>query len=262
MLITVTELIGKSLEFYRKNALLFLKYMLLLFIPAGITAVISSIVGPFINSLMTYGFGLPILLYLLVIIICFIFSLWINISFIKAIAKCLKGEKILPIKEEFQLNLNLLWPVILTSVLTSVFILLGFILVVIPGIIISVWLAFSITVLVLENKKPMEAIKTSKELCRRRWWAVLWRLFAPALVFNLALLAVQWLVNTPYNLILNESLSTHPSTLLFVSIIFTILNTIVALLFAPLSIIFQTVLYFNLKETPLPEPLPMELSNK
>lgn len=258
MLIDAFALVLQTIEVYKKNAVLFLKYMLLLLIPSGLLTIMSTILGPFVNNILAYGINLLIVLDLIVTLLLSVVSLWISIAFIKTIAKCLKNESPAPIKQELISALGMLWPAILVSLLVGIISLGGFILFVVPGLIFSIWFAFAFNVLVLENQKPMESLKTSRDLTLKRWWPVLWRLFVPTFIFGIALVIAQWIVNTPYQFIIKENLANYPSTLLFAAIVFAILNTIVALLFAPLSTIFPIILYYNLKATPNPEPLPME----
>jgi len=53
--------------------------------------------------------------------------------------------------------------------------MIGFALLIIPGIIFSVWFAFSYYVLLFEGKTGIDAMKASKAYVKGRWWAVFGR---------------------------------------------------------------------------------------
>lgn len=74
------------------------------------------------------------------------------------------------------------WKYILLSILMVLAIIIGFILFIVPGVIVSVWLAFATWVLVLENKGIIESMKTSREYVRGKWGGVFIRLAVLGLV--------------------------------------------------------------------------------
>jgi len=65
----------------------------------------------------------------------------------------------------------------------------GFLLLIIPGIIFSVWFAFSPYVFVAENLRGIAALKRSRELVRGRWWPV----FGRILVITGIAVIVSWI---------------------------------------------------------------------
>jgi len=67
------------------------------------------------------------------------------------------------------------WPLVWMSILAAFTIIGGFVMVIIPGIILGVALAFRGFTLVLENRRGMDALAQSREYVRGYWWAVLGR---------------------------------------------------------------------------------------
>lgn len=75
-------------------------------------------------------------------------------------------------KEAWKKLLSFTW----ISLLTSLIIFAGFLLLIVPGIIFSIWFAFVAYVLVCENIKGKAALSRSKELVKGCWWPILGRL--------------------------------------------------------------------------------------
>ena len=75
-------------------------------------------------------------------------------------------------------------PVFLTSLLVWIFVILGLILLVVPGVFLAVMLTVSTAACILEDRPPMEALKRSRELTRGNRWRLL------GLVLILALFAI------------------------------------------------------------------------
>jgi hypothetical protein len=79
-------------------------------------------------------------------------------------------------------------PVIVASLIAGLLTLLGFIALVIPGIIVGVWFTFVTQVVMFENKRGMAALEQSRAHVRGRWWAVFGRYLLLALVVIAAMI--------------------------------------------------------------------------
>ncbi len=84
--------------------------------------------------------------------------------------------------EYLKMTTPMFWPLILVGIITTIAIVLGFILLIIPGIIFSVWYMYASYEVIFSKKKGMEALRSSKGLVHGRFWPVLWRLFVIYLV--------------------------------------------------------------------------------
>lgn len=80
------------------------------------------------------------------------------------------------IRNAYETAMPFFWHYILLSILVSLAVLGGLILLIVPGIIFMVWFSFSYYVLILEGTKGVAAMKRSRELVRDQWWAVFVRL--------------------------------------------------------------------------------------
>lgn len=68
------------------------------------------------------------------------------------------------------------------SILMSMILFVGFLLLIVPGVIMSIWFAFSSFVLVLEREGVVESLKKSREYVRGRWLPVFGRVVFLAVV--------------------------------------------------------------------------------
>ena len=82
------------------------------------------------------------------------------------------------IKTGWQKMFSLAW----VSVLTTLAIIGGGILLIIPGIIFAIWFIFSDYVLVLDGKKGILALGESKKLVSGYWWPVFFKVFILSLI--------------------------------------------------------------------------------
>ena len=85
-------------------------------------------------------------------------------------------------------------PVLATFILVNVIELVGLALLIIPGILFSVWFAFAVIICAFERKTPIDALKASRALSANRFFGVLWRLLAPGAFFRLAALSIAYLL--------------------------------------------------------------------
>lgn len=88
----------------------------------------------------------------------------------------------LTVKSAYRESMKMFWSYLGLTIVSSVILFVGFLLLIIPGIILSIWLAFSTFILVLERAGIKESLVRSREYVRGRWWAVFGRIIAIAIV--------------------------------------------------------------------------------
>lgn len=76
---------------------------------------------------------------------------------------------------------------ILVAVLSLLIITSGFIILIIPGIIFSIWFSLAIYAFIFEDKRGMEALYRSKQLISGNFWKVAWR---SLFIFIIALVSI------------------------------------------------------------------------
>lgn len=260
MLITAKEIINKSIGLYKTNFQLFLKYMLLLFAPTAILSIAATMIGSIPQTVTLYGLmSTPSIINGLIIIICSIISLWISIAFVRTVADCYENRGAKNIKDELQAAIAVIIPVILMSILASLIILGGTLLVLVPGIIFAVWFAFYFYAIVLDNQKGLSSLHASKHLVKGRWFAVLWRLLAPGMFFALIIIVFQGFLGYVFDIIL-KNISFSAFSYIFIICLLALLNALITVLVTPLGTAAPTILYLELKKTPLESHPPTELS--
>lgn len=180
MLISIRDLLRESWALYKNNFALFAKIIAWLLIPS----VILSLLPYFVSSPVAF-----LAANFMISLASWVLSVLITIAIILAMDAVLKKEPI-KLKNIYNLSYSKTFSGIIISILVSLAVGFGTILLIIPGIIFSVWFSFSLYVLVLENKKGTEALSASRQLVKGKFWPILWRWIAPNFVYGVILLII------------------------------------------------------------------------
>jgi hypothetical protein len=133
---------------------------------------------------------------------------------------------------------TLLWVGLLGGVLQ----IFGLLLLIIPGIIFTVWFAFAETEAILTGVGTFEALEQSRERVRGQFFPVLWRLVA----FGLFLTAVVMMIIWP---VLILSGNTDPMVILTSPPAWLdALISVLSILLMPLILTYEMHLYFSLRK--------------
>jgi hypothetical protein len=132
---------------------------------------------------------LAILLAVLGTLAAIYFYIRTYISMFLLVKKNYAGEEFSIFKESGQY----FWPYLGLAVLTFVFVLLWCLLLIIPGIIYSVFYSFAVYAFFFEDRRGLKAIRRSVQLVSTYWWPVFWRY----VVITLALWAVMLIITIP-----------------------------------------------------------------
>jgi hypothetical protein len=174
---------------------------------------------------------------------------WLQAALVKAVEDIRDGRADLSLSETFESARMHLTAVLVAGVLAALGIILGLILLIVPGLfLLTIW-AVIIPVIVLENKSAGESFSRSRELVRGYGWGV----------FGVIVLTVLLLIG--FQIVLSLILSPLADWLQgFIS------NIVSGTLTAPFIAVVLTLLYFRLKAakepaaqehvavTPPPEP--------
>lgn len=241
------EIVRKSITLYKENRDLFAHYLKLLYLPSAFTVIGIQLLDFFEGALA------PLMLFLLLLLIIIpasIASLWISIAFLRVIANKYEGQEGKLPKETLHDATRLIIPVIVGSILSGLAVFGGLILLIIPGIVFSIWFAFTTTTIVLDGKRGVGALSYSKQLVKGRWVATLIRLALPAVLFAAASFFVQGLIDIPTGALLKQ-MDPQSIAAIFLSIVVGLFVTAVNILLTPLFSGAPTILYLELKKTPL-----------
>lgn len=136
------------------------------------------------------------------------------------------------LKKSFNAALDVLPSLIVGAILVGIIVLIGLILLIIPGIIFLVWLCLTQTVIVLERKGAVDALGRSKELTKGKWFHT----FGVIVIIFLILLvasSIGGMVSSLFALFLPRPFA-------------TLIEEIVSSLISPIYGVIITVLYFDL----------------
>jgi len=120
---------------------------------------------------------------------------------------------------------------LILTVIMTVIVSIGYLLLIIPGIIVTIWLAFASFVLILEKQPVVDSLKKSKAYVEGIWWDVFMRLAAMTLAICVAVLLIS---------IVTDMLPMS----MFAA---TFFQDFVSLLIAPFAVIYVYLLYKDVK---------------
>ena len=272
MLISATDLVYKSVTLYKNNWKLFSKYALLYLIPGLLTSAARAFLVPETllgqPPIVDQGFYW----YLLIRAVIYIMIIWITVAFVQVIKGKYEETTIAStLTAQLQEGKELLGPVVVAKIYSGVlaFIvgalllipathlmlqlaaamnagvtglpilgtLLGLILLSIPGIIVLIWFTFVLYEVVFNNQRGMKSLISSKNIFKKRLWAIVWRL---SLVYILYFIARDIVVG-----ILAFPLPASETNLL-AGIGVALITTVIGILFAPYLYTATTLLYLSL----------------
>ena len=225
------DLIKESFEIYRQKIASILILMLIFSGLIMIFGILVSFVAP--GDIIENGGYLGVLLILGIYLFMIFLSTFIGFSLMLLVIKPV-GIKL---KEIFQEVWKKLWQYLLIAILVGFFVMITSFLLIIPGIIVGVYLAFSSFVFIIEEEKGINALKRSWNLVKGNWWKVFGRIMLLVLVFGI-LFSILGLVDLLLPLLL-------PIVFLYALLMhFCMFGCVM-----PFSIIFSYLIYLGLKKS-------------
>ena len=141
-----------------------------------------------------------------------------------------KGDGIM---QSFRAGFSLLFSVLWVAILIFFVMTGGFVMLIVPGVIMSIWFSFSPFVLVIEGKRGLNALLQSREYVRGYWWDICVRL----LLLYICTIPIYLL-----RVLLSVVFITMPGEITLLIII----NTIITLLINTFSAVYLYKIYQNL----------------
>lgn len=237
MLLSAWDLVRAAVDLYQKHRQKFLRYAIIIYFPTLVTGLIAYLLTFIMEEQsVAYYFVSGALL-----IAASVIAFWFSLALIRVIANCYQGRAHKSAREEIANALDILWPVIVASLLVGLAVLGGLVLLIIPGLIFSVWFAFVIYAVALDGTTNIAALRASKALVQGRWWGVLWRLLLPGAIY----LIIAGLIQLPFDAL---TLAAPSDSVEFIALI---VSALISLLLTPFITAAQVILYLELKKTPL-----------
>lgn len=188
-LFSLDEAIGASWQIFKKSPLKIIGFLLLL----ALAAIVNGFIFPYMLSGLNGDFGSA----LIVQVESWIFGTLLQVVSLTYVLNLL-GDKKTPLITRAT-DVMLILKVIAGTILTAIIFILGFILLIIPGIIFVIRLQFVPYFIIDKGAGPVEAVKKSWSATRGSFFSLLGLSLVLLLInlFGLILLAVGLLVTVP-----------------------------------------------------------------
>ena len=247
-IISVGDLIRGTWSDWRQN---WQKFAYLLVIPLSLSYLIGLISYVFKNNLIQISWpwwllalAFVIFIALTVIVAVLYVSAYVSeFLLLKDLAQTVNFENL---RGWYRRAKPYFWITIAVSFIFAVLAVFFTILLIIPGIIFSVFYCFAIYAVMFEDHKFEGAFGRSRELVRGYWWPVFGRILAAVAIVYLFYLVVGgifagiiWLISS--------GLQLQSSKELF-SLLYNLLSIFVGIVVGPLSLIYTYKIYKSLKE--------------
>lgn len=244
MLLTSTELISKSWDDYLKNWSKWLIFSLLIFLPSFVL-MLSGSFGAYLNTYLPATTLVTNVTILLLFLASLFLGFWTYLAMVHATLKAHRNGKTDNWKDHYVATLYKIWPALYSSFFAGVFIFLGMIFFLIPGIIFSIWYAFVIFCVIADDEEGFKALASSKKLVSGRWWTVLWLLAFPSLFFMVSGGIINAILLTMVNVLRLNPLAD--------TLISNVISGLVNAAVAPIIALVAVNLFNNLKSNPFRE---------
>ena len=162
----------------KKNFIYFLKIQAFL-LPLAFISLVWSLILTFKAENLAQSLSTnPVFMFssVLLNLLNAVIYLFVTVASIEAIRRVSENSS-LSVQEAFLVAKAKAWKFLLIGILKGAILLIGFLLLIIPGIIFSVWFAFSGMEIVLNKTGVKESLLKSKALVIGRFWPVLGKLF-------------------------------------------------------------------------------------
>ena len=212
-----TTLIKESFGIYKQKIKSILMILIMGWVLIMVFGILTSLISP--ESIIEKGGYYAVLLILGIFLFVILLSAFITLSFILLVIKP-TGAKL---REIFQEVWKKLWQYLWIVALVGFFTTLSFIFFIIPGLIVGIYLVFSLYVLIIEEGRGMNALKRSWALVKGNWWKVFGRVFLLNMIFGIIFIILSSI---------NDSL-----------------GTIFQYLLMPFNVMFMYLIYLELKKS-------------
>jgi hypothetical protein len=163
--VTVGGILGESWRLYTK-------FFTRFFLVALIVFLIVNLVNAVLGSVLGSSTGIAVLLALITTVISLVGTFWLQGTLVYAVDDVRDGRIDSSIQELFERVRPYLWTLIGAGILAGLGIALGFVLLIVPGLILLTWWCLITPVIVLEKKAVGESFSRSRELVRGHGWTV------------------------------------------------------------------------------------------
>jgi hypothetical protein len=250
--ISFGKILGKSWEDYKSNFYSIFKFMLVFVgIPSLMISVLLLILSFSIEWFIpSYSIYLILSLFISLFFLLLFFIILILFADASLIGISLEKSRF-NFKEMIKIGRSFYLKYIGFTIVVSLFLIGLFLLLIVPGIIFSIYWIFAVYVLYYEKKGILSSLKRSREIVKGNWWKV----FGYLLLISLILYGVSYIIgfiSFPTSVIYNSLTLAEKTVPLIISVSHFLLsnlsNFLVNLIQIPITILFLKNFYLEMKE--------------
>ncbi|GEM_PF-6401601 len=202
--------------------------------PWMVLSCIGSIALGVVKAKGTLPGTLPVWVILLIALAGGIITLISYLALIRITSEAEKDPK--DILGNGRVSLRLFFPYIWLIIIQGLILLGGFIFLIFPGFIFSIYMTILVFVFVVEDKRGLDAITRSWGYIAGRWWETLWRMFVAVFLMAIATLLLGIILSLSFGGSANWGMT-------------IIQNVVEAFFFGPLLLCYLFELYNDLRIT-------------
>jgi hypothetical protein len=151
---------------------LYTRFFMRFFVIAAIVSLVVNLLNAIVGSLVGSGAGAAVLLAFISVLVSLVGTFWLQGALVYAVSDVRDDRIDTTVGEVFERVRPELGTLILAGVLAAIGIAVGFVLLIVPGLILLTWWCLIVPVIVLEGKRVGEAFTRSRELVRGHGWTV------------------------------------------------------------------------------------------
>ncbi len=252
----IITLLGESWRLYRANMGILIGYSAWILLPYAAFLLLNAFIPDqallqayFSSDLSNGETSLPILILVIsLLVLQGIITIWASNAITLSVS-VLSQEKKPDTEKINSRSWAVIIPLLWVAILTTLAILGGLILLIIPGIIFAVWFCFSQISVVLDDKRGLQALHFSRTLVSGRFFEILRRIvLGPFVILMIYLLIASLLIGLTISI--GSVFSGNVEEIVRpISIIADVIETVLEVLFLPLFLSYATLLYLDVKRT-------------
>ena len=165
---------------------LYTRFFMRFFVIAAIVSLVVNLLNAVVGSLVGSSVGAAVLLAFISVLVSLVGTFWLQGALVYAVADVRDGRIDTTVGEVFERVRPKLGTLIVAGILAALGIALGFVLLIVPGLILLTWWCLIVPVIVLEGKRVGESLTLSRELVRGHGWTVFGVVVITAIVSGVA----------------------------------------------------------------------------
>lgn len=238
-----TQIIKNVWNFFKSN----FKVLWPIYFVIGLSEALNRITSDKELSKYLDNMGeVPSLLINLVSFVISILAIFFTIALFKSIFE-IKNGQFSGVKNNLRYSVKRLWPYIVLTVVAGLAFIGSFALLVVPGLVLMVYLSFSVSVLFNEDKSPMESMLRSWSLIKEDALKVFSKSFTVFVILFIAYFIISLVVSTFATSIIEIVDGTSLIENCLILFILVISSCVISMISAPVSVIAMSEIYLAQK---------------